>query len=319
MKKNIFFYFVILIITIFAISGCSSGKEVNKTKDGSNKLTIYTTIYPLQYFTERIGGNYVITKNIVPQGADAHSTDIRLKTMQMVSESDAFIYTGTGLEGYADAVTAALKKKDVLIVNASKNIKFIDSSEVESSRAEEEHKDHENETDIDPHIWLDPIRSITVAENIKKSLIKLEPNNKKTFEENFESLKKELVNLDSNFKDLIKQSKRNTFLVSHSAYGYWEEAYGLKQIGISGLSPTNEPSQKQLKNIIDLALKNELKYIFFEPNVSNKIAEVVKNETGTKPLILQNLESITSENKKNNEDYFDVMRNNIEALRTALN
>ncbi len=321
MKKNLFFLTTTLLIIIFSLSACSFDKENKKSqKNSEDKLTIYTTIYPLQYFTERIGGNFVITKNIVPKGADAHSTDINLKTMSKVSESDAFIYTGTGLEGYANAVTDTLKGKDVLIVNASKNIQFKDSSEIESDSDEiDEHDDHSTETDVDPHVWLDPIRSITLAENIKNSLVKLEPSNKEAFEKNFEDIKKELEDLDSEFKDVITQSKRKTFIVSHSAYGYWEEIYGLKQIGISGLSPTNEPSQKQLKNIIDLVLTNKLQYIFFEPNVSNKIAEIVKNETDTKTLTLQNLESLTSKNKKNNEDYFIVMQNNIEALRTALN
>ena len=38
-------------------------------------------------------------------------------------------------------------------------------------------------------------------------------------------------------------------LVSHAAYGYWEQRYGLKQIPIAGISASDEPSQKQLADI----------------------------------------------------------------------
>lgn len=77
---------------------------------------------------------------------------------------------------------------------------------------------------------------------------------------------------------MVNESDNKTFIVSHSAYGYWEDAYGLKQIGISGLSPTDEPSQKQMVDIIDTVKKDNIEYIFFEENVTNKIAEIVKTK-----------------------------------------
>ncbi|MDM5306989.1 zinc ABC transporter substrate-binding protein [Peribacillus frigoritolerans] len=125
--------------------------------------------------------------------------------------------------------------------------------------------------------------------------------------------------MNSEFENMVNESDNKTFIVSHSAYGYWEDAYGLKQIGISGLSPTDEPSQKQMVDIIDTVKKDNIEYIFFEENVTNKIAEIVKNEAGVEALTLQNLESITDENLKNDEDYFVIMRQNIEALKKSLN
>src|SRR5699024_10798211 len=203
-----------------------------------------------------------------------------------------------------DSVADALKKEDVLLVNATENVNLLSSEGMEENgEQEEEHEDHGEELDVDPHFWLDPKRSLIVAENIKNSLVQLRPGNKETFERNFSTLKNELEELDSEFKDMVNQSKMNTFLVSHSAYGYWEDAYGLKQIGISGLSPSNEPSQRHLKNIVDLVRENNLQYIFFEQNVTNKVAEIVKKETNTKTLTLHNLESLTEKNIKNNEDY----------------
>jgi len=267
---------------------------VSNQKGNSEKLTIYTTIYPIQFITERIGGEHVTTESIVPPGSDAHSLEIKTRTMIKVAESDAFIHTGTGLEGFVDSVADALKKEDVLLVNATENVNLLSSEGMEENgEQEEEHEDHGEELDVDPHFWLDPKRSLIVAENIKNSLVQLSPGNKETFERNFSTLKNELEELDSEFKDMVNQSKMNTFLVSHSAYGYWEDAYGLKQIGISGLSPSNEPSQRHLKNIVDLVRENNLQYIFFEQNVTNKVAEIVKKETNTKTLTLHNLESLT--------------------------
>ena len=153
-----------------------------------------------------------------------------------------------------------------------------------------------------------------MAENIKNTLVQLDPDNKKAFEENFTALKKDLEALDADFKEMAETAGNKKFLVSHSAYGYWDDAYGLEQIAVTGLSPTDEPSQSELVEIIDLVNKDNLKYIYFEPNLTNKIAETVQKETGTKTLTLYNLESLTKENIESGDDYLSVMKKNIEAL-----
>ncbi|MDF2000570.1 zinc ABC transporter substrate-binding protein [Peribacillus frigoritolerans] len=76
------------------------------------------------------------------------------------------------------------------------------------------------------------------------ALVEMKPDQKEYFEQNYMALKKELENVNSSFKEMVEKSPRKTFIVPHSAYGY------LKQIGICGLSPSSEPSQKQLEEII---------------------------------------------------------------------
>lgn len=328
-----------LILSLAACNNAEVTSDEQVKEDG--KLVVYTTIYPLQFFTDEIGGEFVTTENIVPPGSDAHNVEVTTKTMIKLSDSDAFIHTGTGLEAFAEKVIKAVEKEKIQIVNAAEHVDFIGAKEMDShdEESEENHEGHVEETeenheenheeghedehghesDLDPHVWLDPQRSIILAENIKNALVELDPEHEEEFESNFASLKGELEKLDSEFEDMVNQAKIKTFLVSHSAYGYWEDAYGLKQIGISGLSPTDEPSQKDLTEIIELVKEENLNYIFFEPNLTNKVAEAVKDETKAEVLTLNNLESITDENIKKNEDYLAIMRKNIEALNKAFN
>ncbi|QOR68123.1 zinc ABC transporter substrate-binding protein [Cytobacillus suaedae] len=184
--------------------------------------------------------------------------------------------------------------------------------------SEEGHHDH-NHGDTDPHVWLDPMYAIKMAENIKNALVELKPEAKDEFEQNFLSVKAELEKLDSEFSSAINEAAHKKILVAHAAYGYWEARYGIEQIAVTGLSPTQEPSQKQLTKIIETAKDNNLSYIIFEENVTSKISEVVKTEIGADVLYLNNLESVSEDDMKNNEDYFSLMRKNIETLRTALN
>lgn len=321
---------LLFMFSLLFLTACSKEEVGTINEEGNEKgeLKVYTTIYPFQYFTERIGGEYVAVENLIPPGSDAHSVEITMKNMKNVAESQAFIYSGTALEGFANAVIDAVKNEDVKIVNATEGIDFINGvedlySEEEGTgehenESEEEHAEHSEGLNIDPHVWLDPNRSITIANNIKNALIESSPENTEVFEGNFNSLKEELEMLDEAFKSMVANANSNTFLVSHSAYGYWESVYGLKQIGISGLSPTDEPSHKDLIEIIELVNEQKLQYIYFEPNLTNKVAASVQRETGLNALTLNNLESISEGNINNNEDYFTIMKDNIEALEQGL-
>ncbi|WP_240390753.1 metal ABC transporter solute-binding protein, Zn/Mn family [Bacillus sp. Y1] len=80
MKKKTFSLMAVLMI-VFTLAACNSATQTESDGENtSDKLKIYTTIYPMQYFTERIGGDYVITENLVPPGADAHSVEVTTKT-----------------------------------------------------------------------------------------------------------------------------------------------------------------------------------------------------------------------------------------------
>ncbi len=140
------------------------------------------------------------------------------------------------------------------------------------------HRDAEDahNHDQDPHVWLDPFLSISLAESIKDTLIELMPEQEETFTANFEQLKADLEDIDVEFQAMVDAAEKDTFLVSHAGYGYWEERYGLKQVGITGLSPTNEPSQRQLQDIIEFANEYGVNYVMFEQNISTKVAEMVK-------------------------------------------
>nr|WP_202406371.1 metal ABC transporter substrate-binding protein [Pontibacillus yanchengensis] len=298
------------------------GENANSGDSNTDKLTIYTTLYPLQDFTEKIGGNHVEVQSILPAGANPHTFEPTSKTMVNISKSDLFIYNGASLEAYAESISESLKNEDVSILEASNGVDLIGHThgEEESHGHEEQtHKEEgDNHGDKDPHVWLDPTKAIPLAENIKDQLSSLKPEAKDDFEKNFEKLEERLKNLDEQYHETIENKSQNKILVSHAAYGYWEEAYGVEQVAIAGLSPSQEPSQQQLERIIEKSKKYELEYVIFEQNVTPKIAEVIQKEIGAESLRLHNLSVLTEKDMENNEDYFSLMKQNLKTLEKAL-
>ncbi|MEH7238907.1 metal ABC transporter substrate-binding protein [Bacillus sp. JJ1562] len=307
--KKISGYFVLLLL-ISILSACGADQKNSANEEG--KLTVYTTVFPLTDFAQKIGGETVSVKSVYPPGSDAHSFEPTPRDMTDIASADAFIYTGVGVEGFVTSAQKTLKNEKVSLIEAGAGIEFLHTED------NDHHDDEHHHGDIDPHIWLDPIYSIQLAENIKNALIEINPSDKEIYEGNFKELKEQLEALNREFMEVTNSATQKEILVAHSAYGYWEARYGIKQISITGYSPTNEPSQKQLKNIIDVAKEHNLKYILFEQNISSKIGKTVQNETGTESLTLHNLEAVTKKEIESNEDYFSLMRKNLDTLKKAL-
>lgn len=296
----------------------------NESKDeqkNNGKLSVYTTVYPLQYFTDRIGGEYVETKTIYPPGADEHSFEPTQKDMTKLADADLFIFVGLGLEGFVDKAQKTLKNEEVTMVGAGENIHF---DEVPAHKEDEHEDEHSHEDDghhhgdIDPHVWIDPVYAKDLAAAIKTALTNKMPDHKEEFEANYNLLADELDQLNEDFEQTIHDAKHKEIIVSHSAFGYWEQRYDIHQISVAGLNSANEPTQKDLEKIIAEGKKHQLKYVFFEQNVSSKLTEIIKNELGAEPLVLHNLSVLTDEDISNESTYFSIMKANLAALKTAL-
>ena len=319
MKKPVLLLMSLLFFSLIA-TGCGNQKEQSATTN-DERITVYTTVYPLQYFTERIGGEYVRVETVYPPGADEHTYEPSQKDIIKIAEADLFFYIGFGLEGFADKAEKSLANEDVTFVAAGERIRFAEEHGEDGNHEEEHHHHHDDGHHhgvIDPHVWIDPVYAKQLAATIKDELAKKMPEQEEIFNKNYEILAGELDSLDKRFHQLVDKAKIKKFIVSHAAYGYWEKRYGLKQISIAGISSSSEPSQKELANIVKTAETHGLKYVFFEQNIPSKLTEIVRDAIKGESLTLHNLAVLTEEDIKNNRDYFSIMEDNLKALEKGL-
>ena len=327
--------YILLAMLVLVLAACGKD-EVTKTEDAKDELlNVYTTVYPLQYFTEVIGGDNVDVQSIYPAGANEHSFEPTQKDMMSLADADVFFYIGLGLEGFVENVKKTLANEDVEMITTANNISeenlhiSTGHTHAEAIDAHDEHNheghEHENEAteeeqnhEHDSHVWLSPVLSQELALVIKETLVEKLPEHEAEFNKNYEQLVADLEALHADFEAMAADTTNKTFFVSHAAFGYIAGHYGFNQVPVAGLNSQSEPSQKELTAIVDLAKKEDIKHIFFEQNVSSNLTEVIKKELGADTLILHNLSVLTKEDISNDETYFTLMRKNMEALKTAL-
>lgn len=312
-----------------SLSAC--GSEDNQEEQGSEgeeKLEVYTTLFAWEDFTKQIGGDHVNVENVVPAGSDAHTYDPTPQTLTDIAEGDMFVMTGNGMEGFADEVESTIGNQDVQIARVAEAAGGEEAHEHEEGESEEEHADHAEESHsgeehdhggTDPHIWIDPVQAKEAAGVIRDELIEADPDNENAYENNYEELAAELDELDERFETLVDESSKNQFIVSHAAYGYWEERYGLEEIAVNGVNAQNEPSTQEINEIIDTAEKNDLNAIMVEENIPSDTTDVLQEEIGAEVYTLNNLESASEEEIADGAGYISLMNQNIDNLEKALN
>ncbi|SDH94413.1 zinc transport system substrate-binding protein [Planococcus glaciei] len=332
MKKLIPFLALILFLAACGNPAIDSQTE----SEDDSKLHVKTTVYPLTYFTERIGGDRVTVESVYPAGANEHSFEPTQQDMIALAEADLMFYIGLGLEGFIDSAKKTLSDENVQFVAAADAITdeqleaashgehaeeeehaHEEEGHEEEAHEEEGHEGH-NHGSTDPHVWMSPVLSQTLAESIKDSLIEADPDGSGTYESNYAELIVELENLDRSFSELAERVENDTFFVSHSAFGYIAEPYGFEQVAIAGLNSQDEPSQKELTQIVDQAKEKNINYIIFEQNVSSNLTEVIQKEVGAEALQMHNLGVLTQEDIDNEETYFTLMEKNLQTLEKAL-
>lgn len=315
-----------------SLAACGNSTTTNQHKghdqsttaeqNQNQQLLVYTSFYPLYYVTSQIGGEYVQVKNVVPAGVEPHDYEPTTKDIVDMSKAAVFVHSGTTFETWVEKALSNFDKSKMTVVNAAEGIQLLEASEGiehegEASSTEGEAHEHEHDG-LDPHIWLDPTLLKVEAAKVKDALIKADQAHQATYQQNFDKLAQELDKLDKEYQEMVSKAPRKEFMVSHSAFGYLAHKYGLEQVAISGLSPSDEPSTTELKGLIEHVKEHKINTIFFETLASPKVAEVIAKETGAKTATLNPLEGLTEEEMKQGKDYLSVMRENLEALRSAL-
>lgn len=314
-KLFLLFGLTALLLSTPLLASCGSSSIV-MSKD---QINVVTSFYPLYDFASEIGGAHVHVVNVVPTGVEPHDWAPKSRDISEMSKADLFIYQGAGLEGWADDFIHSLPAHSSLqIVKGSEGLNLI--SEEQSGSSEESSGGHSGEEHggVDPHTWLSPANAKKMAAHIRDGLVKVDPAHRSEYEANYERLNNRLDELDRHYREQLSRTSRKDVVVTHRAFAYLCRDYGLEQMAIMGLSPDSEPTPQDMMHTLHFIRDHQVKVIFFEELVSNRLAKILAEDTKVKVEVLNPLEGLTDAELKAGDDYVSVMERNLQNLVQAL-
>nr|MDT0662420.1 metal ABC transporter substrate-binding protein [Micromonospora sp. DSM 115978] len=310
------------LLAVTGVAAC--GESSAGAGADPDRVDVVAAFYPLQFVAERVGGDAVNVTNLAKPGAEPHDLELNPGQVGEVTEAELIVY----LKGFQPAVDEAIEQSggdrsfDVATVAP-----LLDASagghthEEEGEHADEdEHADEEAEHadesgGKDPHVWLDPTRLATIGEQLAERLGAADPDRAADYTARAGTLRAELETLDQEYAAGLRTCQRREIVVSHTAFGYLADRYDLEQVGITGLTPEDDPSPQRLAEVAEEAREHGATTIFFETLVSPKVAETIAREVGAQTAVLDPIEGLQP---GSDDDYFAIMRSNLTTLKTAL-
>jgi zinc transport system substrate-binding protein len=293
------------VTTLLTLSACAG-----RAPHGSRPVQVVAAFYPLQYVAEQIGGDRASVANLAPPGAEPHDVELSPRQVASIVDADVVVYL-SGFQPAVDDAVALEAPRTSYDVSTTVPLLAL-AREVHSGPAIPGDDDDEPAGAADPHLWLDPTRLAAVARGVATRFAQIDPAGAPGYEARAAQLTVRLAELDEEYRTTLANCKRHEIVVSHAAFGYLAQRYGLHQIALSGLSPDSEPTPQRLAEVAAAARSHNATTIFFESLVSPKVAQAIAGEVGARIAVLDPIEGPPA------GDYLTAMRSNLATLVTAL-
>ena len=290
LRACIFFFFIIVSLLF------------NTVAASADKIKVVATITPLADFARQVGGTRVDVTLLLPAGASPHTYEPTPKAVQEISKAKIFIRIGAGLEFWADKLVSAAAR-DAIVVTCSEGIALIKG---------EEHDHGHALSDVDPHIWLDPVICMKIIKKIEDAFSRADPSNSSYYKKNASEYIAKLMSLDREISGKVRTFRTKEYITFHSAWNYFSRRYGLRVAGVIEEGPGKEPTARHVGEILRLIRGLKTRVVFAEPQSSTRIAEVIAKEAGAQVLILDDLGG-----QKGRETYLDLMKYNLAVMEKA--
>ena len=230
---------VMSALALTVVAGCNNTEGAARNgsgSGGSGRLDVVASFYPLQFVTERIGGDRVQVTALTAPGVEPHDLELTAKQVGKLAGADLVVYE-KGLQPAVDEAVAQNASDAGLDVSGAANLEATGAHFQE--QGEQAHTD-----DLDPHFWLDPTRLATVSDAIATRLADADPGNADGYRQRAAALHADLTALDEAYRTGLATCKLKTFVTTHEAFAYLAQRYGLEMVGIAGLTRTPTPARR---------------------------------------------------------------------------
>jgi zinc transport system substrate-binding protein len=225
------------------------------------------SIPPQKQFVKAVAGPAASVHVLVPPGASPATYDPKPADLIRVEEAD--IYFRIGYIGFERSHLSKLR-------SLNPGMMVVDTSEGVALRTLSPLYDHAE--GIDPHIWLSPPAVKIQVATIARGLADVDPVRREDYLRNAESYMAELDALHGELEEMFARLPSKTLLVFHPAWGYFADAYGLKQLSIE--QEGKDPSPEQLRRILDSARAARVSVVFVQREFSRELARSIAEQIG---------------------------------------
>ncbi len=234
----------------------------------ADKFKVVTTFTVFADMAKNVAGDAAVVESITKPGAEIHNYQPTPRDILRAQDADLIIWNGLNLELWFKRFFSDLS--DVPSVVATEGIEpmGIGSGPYEGKP--------------NPHAWMSPSDGLIYVDNIRKALVKYDPDNADVYNANAKAYSEQLKAIVDPIRASLSRipDEKKWLVTSEGAFSYLARDFDLKELYLWPINADQQGTPKQVRRVIDTVRAEKIPVIFSESTVSDKSAKQVAEETG---------------------------------------
>ena len=259
-----------------------------------------------------------------------HTQALTPSILRKINQSDLVVWIGPSYEfslqktlgdDFKEGGVLTAIRMDNLVYHGQREAEALDEHAHEHGHAHEEtdgskddDKRHFELGYIDPHIWLSTDNAKEIVLQVGQWLSEADPDNADRYGKNVVKIHKRIDHLFADVSRQLANMETKHYLVFHDAFQYFEKTFGLENIGVVALNAHRSPGARHLHELLERIKErtsgsdhsSDSLCVFREPQFSSNALQVLVNEPGVKPGIL---DPLGADIPLNGDHWFTLMKN----------
>ena len=348
---------------------------------GAQSVNVVTSVIPVAYIVQELGGERVKVDALVPPGASPHTFEPVPSDIRKLAQARYFVGIGGGFDAWSDKLLAAAPRGiEAVALMEAPNLNLVEGEEhdhhreemagkeehddhgEEKAAAKEEHDDHgeekvakkeehhdhgeekvakedphdseaghaheqpgethaareggEEHEEFNPHFWLDPVRvRDALVPVLTQRLIAADPAGKDYYEKRRQDFHQRLTALDKGIRTELAKAKTRKYIAFHAAWPYFAERYGLEKVAVVQEFGGEEPTPREVANLVRDARAAGVGAILVEPQLNPRVAQTIAREFGARTVVV---DPVGDPGDPARDTYGELMQFNARAFGQAL-
>lgn len=311
--KKIVKPFITLFAGVLVLFGCGTADNTESSAEREN-IEIVATTSMITDLIKVIGGDRVEVNRLMGPGIDPHGYQASASDVDALTEADIVAYNGMHLEGQMGDIFSELESMDKEIIV------------LEEIMSDEDTLDSEEEDmPVDPHIWFSVPIWAKASDYVTESLSEYDPDGAEYYQSNNDAYQVELEELDTYIRERVEEVPENSryLVTAHDAFNYFGNEYGFEVVGLQGLNTQTEAGTRDVSDLADFIVENEINAIFVESSVPTRTIESLQeavSQRGSEVEIGGELFSdALGDESQDAETYIKMYKHNTDTIVDALN
>jgi zinc/manganese transport system substrate-binding protein len=223
------------------------------------KLKVVATFSILGDLVANVGGDRVDVAVLVGPDTDAHTYQPRPSDARTLAAAQVLVSNGLGFEGWIDRLAEAAGFKGRHIVASA-------------GAAQES----------DPHCWQDVACTRRYVATIADGLAAADPANAALYRARAAEYDQRLAALDRWIRAEIARvpEEQRKAITGHNSFRYFARAYGVGFSAPRGYNTDNEPTARDVANLIRQVREQKIKALFIENMTNPNLVDEIARDSG---------------------------------------